>query len=321
MKMTSEFCYVLDGKGGAKSIPMQSAFKSPKNPMWVHIDYTNKKNQEWLKKQRLSASVLENLMDSDTTPRYFKDNRGVLIVLRGVNVTTENQDDMIALHIWMTKNRLLTLSHRSLPTIANVVEDFKKRQGPASIQDCFVSLARQMNGRIENTLVDINAEGDELEETIIGETSFREDKVLRNRLSSLRHKIVGLRRYLVPQRDMMHKLCMESTIFDEANLQQLQEIARDLAAIVSELDFARDHSAVTQEELDSQTNIEMSQTMYLMSLIMVVFTPLTFITGLLGANVGGIPFGEHPYGFLAITLILIVIAIAQAWILKKVRWF
>ena len=321
MKMTTEFCYVLDGKGSAKSMPLQSAFKSTKNPVWVHIDYTNKKNQEWLKNQKLSASVLENLMDSDTTPRYFKDNRGVLIVLRGVNVTTENQDDMIALHIWMTKNKLLTLSHRSLPTIANVVEDFKKGQGPTSIQDCFVSLARQMNGRIENTLVDINAEGDELEETIIGETSFREDKVLRNRLSSLRHKIVGLRRYLVPQRDMMHKLCMESTIFDEANLQQLQELARDLAAIVSELDFARDHSAVTQEELDSQTNIEMSQTMYLMSLIMVVFTPLTFITGLLGANVGGIPFGEHPYGFLAITLILIVIAIAQAWILKKVRWF
>ncbi len=321
MKITTEFCCVLDGKGGAKSVPPKLTFSGEQKPVWVHIDYTNKKNQEWLKKQKLSTSVLENLMDSDTTPRYFKDKRGVLIVLRGVNVTSENQDDMIALHIWMTENRLLTLSHRSLPTITNIMTLLKKGQGPTSIQDCFVLLARQMNGRIEQTLVDINEEGDELEENIIGETSFREDKVLRNRLSELRHKIVGLRRYLVPQRDMMNKLSLESTIFDETNLQQLQELARDLAAIVSELDFARDHSAVTQEELDSQTNIEMSQTMYLMSLIMVVFTPLTFITGLLGANVGGIPFGEHPYGFLAVTLILIIIAIVQAFILKKVRWF
>lgn len=321
MKVTAEFCYALDGKGKAKSVALKSISKGFKNPVWVHIDYTDAQNQEWLKQQKLSASVLENLMDSDTTPRYFKDKRGVLVVLRGVNVTEKDQDNMIALHIWMTKNRLLTLSHRALPTIANILSDFKKGNGPKTIQDCFVTLAQQMTSRVEKALVDINEEGDELEETIIGETSFREDTVLRNRLSTLRHKIVGLRRYLVPQRDMMNKLCAESSIFDEKNLQQLQELARDLSAVVSELDFARDHSAVTQEELDSQTNIEMSQTMYLMSLIMVIFTPLSFLTGLLGANVGGIPFGEHPYGFLVISVILVFIALVQAFILKKVHWF
>jgi len=321
MKTTAEFCYVLDGKGKAKSIPQKSVSNTTKGPIWAHIDYTNSQNQEWLKRQKLSTSVLENLLDSDTTPRYFKEPRGLLIVLRGVNTGSNEPDDMIAVHIWMTKNRLLTLSHRSLPTISNIMADFKKGNGPKTIQECFVQLARQMNGRIEKALVDINEEGDELEEAIIGETSFREDTVLRNRLSTLRHKIVGLRRYLVPQRDMINKLCAESNIFEDENLQQLQELARDVSTIVSELDFARDHSAVTQEELDSQTNIEMSQTMYLMSLIMVVFTPLTFITGLLGANVGGIPFGEHPYGFIAITIILIIIAIAQAFILKKVHWF
>ena len=321
MKITTEFCYVLDGRGKAKSASLQSVSSQTKMPVWVHIDYANEKNQEWLKKQKLSPAVLENLLDSDTTPRYFKEKRGLLVVLRGVKAEVNNEDDMIAVHIWMTKNRLLTLSHRALPTITKIVEDLKKGKGPKTIQDCFVELARQMNARIEKTLVNINEEGDELEERVIGETSFREDTVLRNRLSTLRHKIVGLRRYLVPQREMMNKLCMELSTFNEENLQQLQEIARDLAAIVSELDFARDHSAVTQEELDSQTNIEMSQTMYLMSLIMVIFTPLTFITGLLGANVGGIPFGAHPYGFLVITLILFIVAVVQAWILKKVHWF
>ena len=321
MKVTTEFCYILDGKGKAKSVALKAVSNRVKAPVWVHIDYTNEKNQEWLRKQKLSPAVLENLLDSDTTPRYFKDKRGLLIVLRGVNTGKNDQDDMIALHIWMTKNRLLTLSHRALPAIIQTLKNFKRGQGPTSIQKCFVELARQMNARIEKALVNLNEEGDSLEEAVITEMSFREDTVLRNRLSLLRHQVVGLRRYLVPQREMMNKLCMEDGVFDKENLKQLQETARDLSAIVSELDFARDHSAVTQEELDSQTNIEMNQTMYLMSLIMVVFTPLTFITGLLGANVGGIPFGEHPYGFLAITLILVVIAIVQALILKKVHWF
>ncbi len=321
MKVTTEFCYVLNGNGRAKSATLKSISHQTKDPVWVHIDYANEKNQEWLRQQKLSPAVLENLLDSDTTPRYFKERKGVLIVLRGVNAIANEQDDMIALHIWMTKNRLLTLSHRALPTIAKVVNDLKVGKGPSTIEDCFVKLAHQMNARIEKTLVDINEEGDELEEAVIAETSFREDAELRHHLSVLRHKIVGLRRYLVPQRDLMNKLCAEENIFSPENVQELQEVSRDLTTIVSELDFARDHSAVTQEELDSQTNIEMSRTMYLMSLIMVIFTPLTFITGLLGANVGGIPFGEHQYGFLAITIILIVLAVIQTLILKKVKWF
>ncbi len=321
MKVTTEFCYVLSGTGRAKLVSLKAVSHQTKDPVWVHIDYANEKNQKWLKNQKLSPAVLENLLDSDTTPRYFKERRGVLIVLRGVNAVANEEDDMIALHIWMTKNRLLTLSHRALPAIAKVVKEFKTGKGPESIEDCLVELARQMNTRVEKALVKINDEGDELEETVIASSSFRKDTDLRHRLSVLRHKIVGLRRYLIPQREMINKLCTEESLFTQKNIQQLQEVSRDLAAIVSELDYARDHSAVTQEELDSQTNIEMSRTMYLMSLIMVIFTLLAFVAGLLGANVGGIPFGEHPSGFLVITAILFVIAIIQAWILKKVHWF
>ena len=321
MKVTTEFCYVLTGTGRAKPVSLRSVSHQTKEPTWVHIDYANEKNQKWLKSQKLSPAVLENLLDSDTTPRYFKERRGVLIVLRGVNAVANEEDDMIALHIWMTKNRLLTLSHRALPAIAKVVKAFKSGKGPTTIEDCFVELARQMNSRVEKVLVNITDEGDELEEAVISKISFRKDADLRHKLSVLRHKIVGLRRYLIPQREMINKLCSEDSVFTQKNMKQLQEVSRDLAAIVSELDFARDHSAVTQEELDSQTNIEMSRTMYLMSLIMVIFTPLTFITGLLGANVGGIPFGEHPAGFSAITLILVVVAVIQTLILKKVHWF
>ncbi|MBQ4472121.1 MAG: hypothetical protein II942_02620 [Alphaproteobacteria bacterium] len=321
MKTTAEFCYVLNGKGSAKTRSLSSISSSVKEPVWVHIDYANAENQDWLKKQHLSAAVLENLLDSDTTPRFFKEKGGVLVVLRGVNVRDDEEDDMISVHVWMTKKRLLTLSHRSLPTIVKLMDDFRRGRGPKSIQDCFVELTRQMNMRIENTLVKINDEGDELEETIIGDTTFHQDADLRQRLSVLRHKVVGLRRYLVPQRDMMSKLCMETSVFSEENILKLQEVARDLSAVVSELDFARDHSAVTQEELDSQTNIEMSRTMYLMSLIMVIFTPLTFLTGLLGANVGGIPLGNHPSGFWVVTLVLVVVAVLQMIILKKIRWF
>ena len=125
MKVTTEFCYALNGSGRAKAVSLNSISHQTKGPVWVHIDYANEKNQKWLQNQKLSSSVLENLLDSDTTPRYFKEKRGTLIVLRGINTDAQEQDNMIALHIWMTPNRLLTLSHRSLPTITKILQELK----------------------------------------------------------------------------------------------------------------------------------------------------------------------------------------------------
>ena len=52
-----------------------------------------------------------------------------------------------------------------------------------------------------------------------------------------------------------------------------------------------------------------------------IFTPLTFITGLLGANIGGIPFNQDERGFVAIAIFLVIIALLQLTFLKKMRWF
>ena len=90
---------------------------------------------------------------------------------------------------------------------------------------------------------------------------------------------------------------------------------------MEDLNSARDHSTVTQEELDSKTNVSLNQTMYIMSIVIVIFTPLTFITGLLGANIGGIPFGDDTRGFFIVAAFLFFVALLQLSILKKMRWF
>ena len=109
--------------------------------------------------------------------------------------------------------------------------------------------------------------------------------------------------------------------FSAEDKTHLHTLSRDLSMAVEKLNFARDHSSVTQDQLDAKTNTNISQIMYLMSMIMVIFTPLSFITGLLGANIGGIPFNEDPYGFLFICLILVCILLCQITFIKKMHWF
>jgi len=321
MKTTTEFCYQLDGTGKAKSVSLRSVPRHPKMPTWVHLDYAKPETQEWLRGLKLSRTILENLLDSDTTPRFFLYKKGLMLVLRGVHKALSD-DGMVALHICVENNLLLTLSHRETPSVSGIIDDFKHKRGPKTIAECLVAIARQMTNRIENALVTINNEGDELEDAVLGENNFVRDTDLRSRLAVLRHEIISLRRYLLPEREMMGKMVAVTKDFlTETNQAELEEISRDMATIVSELDYARDHATVIQEELDSQTNICMSRIMYLMSLVMVIFTPLTFFTGLLGANVGGIPFGEHPNGFAIVCALLVVCVLVQIWLIRKLKWF
>ena len=183
-------------------------------------------------------------------------------------------------------------------------------------------LLSQMTKQIEESFFAINESLDDLEESVIRGNGIRQDETLREKLSNIRYMIVGLKRYILPQRDVMRLLeKTDFTFFSEANLARFCENTRDLTAVVDGLEFAKDHSKVTQEDLDSQTNINISRTMYLMSLVMVIFTPLSFVTGLLGANIGGIPFSDSPYGFLCICLILLCMVGFQLYLIKRIKWF
>ncbi len=322
MAITPEFGLAFDGEGSAKILDLEEIPNKSDRPMWIHLDYKDQENQEWLDEMKLDERVIENLLDEDTSPRYFPTKKGILVVMRSINTQKSAEiDDMVALHIWLEKKRILTLSHRPIPAVRKVRANLNKGNGPISPSDCFIELVKIMTEHIERTISQIGDEVDELEERIIEPESFR-NKDIRKDLSQLRHKIVGLRRYLVPQRDVAKVLrSVTHPVLTENDNNQLREIYLDMAKAVEDLNSARDHSTVTQEELDSKTNVSLNQTMYIMSIVIVIFTPLTFITGLFGSNIGGIPFGQDEHGFMVIALFLFLVAVLQLSVLKKMRWF
>lgn len=318
--ITRDFCYILDGAGGGRrasfdKLPPREAI------VWVHWDYQDPRNRERIHKMNLGKPVMNSLLDANTHPRFFTYRNGFVVVLRGVNMSgTEDIEDMIALRVWVEKNRIVTLSHRSLAALDEVLALLRKKQGPRTPADCCIALAQEITRNIAATVIKIEDEVDDVEETVIEEKE-RFNKNLHLRLSVLRHKIIGLRRYVVPQKEMIGALKgLDSPLLSEKNAQDIHELSLNLTKVVDDLNFARDHTNMTQEELDSKANSNLGQVMYLMSMVMFIFTPVTFITGLLGSNVGGIPF-QAEEGFLFVVGFLLLILIFQLILLKKMKWF
>lgn len=71
---------------------------------------------------------------------------------------------------------------------------------------------------------------------------------------------------------------------------------------VEELDAARERASVLEDSIGNQIPEKMNKKIYVLSVIAAIFQPLGFVSGLLGINVGGIPWAENINGFLLTAL-------------------
>ena len=76
-----------------------------------------------------------------------------------------------------------------------------------------------------------------------------------------------------------------------------------------------------QDEIANILSARLNRTTYLFSLIAAIFLPLSFLTGLLGINVAGIPGSSDPNAFLLACGILVAVVLVQIAIFKKLSWF
>jgi zinc transporter len=58
-----------------------------------------------------------------------------------------------------------------------------------------------------------------------------------------------------------------------------------------------------------------------LAIVALVFLPLTFITGLLGMNVEGIPFAKEPWAFWGVVGVCAALAVAITGYFAKAKWF
>jgi zinc transporter len=287
-------------------------------PVWVHLDRASERAREWLRSRSgLDPLVVDALLADETRPRVASFGRGMLIILRGVNLNAgADPDDMVALRVWLEPGRLITMRTRRLLAVQDVRDAIEAGNSPATVVEALVRLIVSLVSRMAPVVDGMDESLDELEERMISEPV----RQLRTELAALRRTAIGLRRYLAPQRDVLSRLVVDEThFFDDRARARLRETVDTMIRYVEELDMARERAAVLAEELNGLVAERMNRTLYVLSLVGTVFLPLGFVTGLLGVNVAGIPGSDWPLAFEALAALLIGLAVFEVWLFRRWR--
>lgn len=287
--------------------------------LWVHLDGFDEHSRHWLiQESGLSDIVSDALLAAETRPRATEIGDGVLVILRGVNPNPRaNPEDMVALRLWLERDRVVTVRRRRLRAVEDVRDALDAGKGPHTADRLLVALADRLVDRTQPVIAELEDEVDALEDALV-DTSSAE---LRRTLGTLRRQTVTLRRHIAPQRDALAQLQMRaSALLSDASRLRLREVADAVTRYVEDLDATRDRAAVLHEELAGRLSEHMNRTMYVLSLVTGVFLPLGLITGLFGINVGGMPGIENPMAFTVVTAVLVGLAVLQVLLFRWLRY-
>ena len=315
--------YHLDGFGGGQQQTRHPTVHEDKPGFdWLHLRSDDPGAVNYMRELDLDPKLIEALSAIETRPRMQLLEEGVLINLRGVNTNPgADPEDMVAIRIWFNSEIIISgrRRERRLLSIEDVRETIEQGKGPKRPAEFVSAVVEKMANRISDV---VDAIDDELTsvETALDERmgSVRE---IQQRLSDLRKQTASIRRYLAPQREALAELYRSGQHLADEDRHSIRYQTDRITHYVEDLDLARERALVLHGELQNKIAEQQNSRTYLLSIVATIFLPLSFLTGVFGMNVAGLPGLEYPNAFNILAGGMGLLALALIGYIWWKKWF
>lgn len=313
------FAFLLDGKGGGREIDSIDDWTPGLADVWLHLNLEDAESCSWLEHlDDLPPAAIDALLAVDTRPHSHVFENGLLVVLRGINLNPGAvPEDMVSVRIWIDDGRVISTRRRRLLSAQDIAGALRRRAGPANSSEFLPVLIEHMADRIGSFVDTIETRLDDTET----ESATADVAAVRASLADLRRQVASVRRFLAPQRDALDRLTrLPIKWLAEPDVFDLRQEADRITRYLEDLELVRERAIVLQEELLGRVAEEQSSRIYVLSVVAAIFLPLTFITGMLGMNVGGLPGLDSDRGFLWSVAVMAAAAVGLVAFFRWKKW-
>jgi zinc transporter len=289
------------------------------NVTWVDIDVSTPEDQRWLESESgLKEETRQLLAQAITTNRRETLEDGLFVSLYGINPDeSTDRHEFVSLRLLLQAQRIVTAHTDQIQGIQGVQQEIEAENGPQDSAGFLAMVAIQVAERMEKIITEISGQTDELEDRIL-EDEF--DPPLEE-MNALRRRVFRVRRHLAHLKNLLDFIVSDSSIrTDPAGNDALRDASSRVARYLESIEDTRQRTQLIFDQVQTQLSETMSRATFNLTIIATVFLPLSFLTGLLGVNVAGIPEEHNPWGFWIICLILSAVAILSVVFLRWKRW-
>ncbi len=256
---------------------------------------------------QVPAIVRRSLLAIETRPRSDLIEGGVLLNLRAPLADVSSQDDgdpLVSLRLWAKSGLVLTVQFRPSSVIPACVEKFIAG-ALGDPGDVIIALVLEAATQVDTMVAALGDRLDEFESGLDHRASFAE----RRQATQMRGQAIRMRRFVGPHSQALERLTgFPLEWMDATERAALREASDRYARMSEELESVRERSAVLHDEITDLRAERIDARSLQIGILALIFLPLTFITGLLGMNVAGIPFALRPWAFWGVTAFCFAVA-------------
>lgn len=268
--------------------------------LWLHLNLSNARVQRWLNQTpQIPESLKEAILDQVSRSRMetieeFGD--GLMMVMNDFRIgLSHSGDEEETGTLWAIMTPRLMLSLRAHPlmttdTLRHLLR--QKRITPNSIVALYHEMIEERAAHLRRRTDKLSEEMDTLEEVLIKGDDLPEHETL----GRLRITCSRLRRHYAPELTALRRLLRRKPAwFTEDDADQLREQIDLLAFLVDETNNLYERAKVLQDELSAHVAEFNAKNLQVLSVMTVIFLPMTLVTGIMGMNMEDLPGLQHSF--------------------------
>jgi zinc transporter len=307
-------CVFDIAEDGTTSIPETSDLTGQARYRWWHFDLSDPHLADWCE-THLSAIPAGALLQPETRPRCDTFENGLILNLRGINLNKGcPADEMVSVRMWITDGVVVTVRVRRVFALQDIRNSAEAHMAPPSPVAFVSDLVSRLTTRVQQEVMTIS------KLTEFFEADLEDDSTpIPTELTQTRRRVIRLRRYLEPQRAAIHNIAT-APLIPKKDHPPLRELANRTTMAVEELEALRDRLSAVQDDHDLDVARKQARNSFILSVGASVFLPISFITGLFGMNVGGMPGLDNSQAFVIICIIMFALVVGLLAMLRRVKW-
>ena len=307
---------LVAGDGPVRRLSVEEAarFTGP-GFLWLHLQGRDEHDLAFIRAQPDIPDVAAGaLAATETRPRCDRIEEGAILNLRGPGeLDPADSDRLVSIRFWVTETRVVSLSRRPITALGEVIRKMEAGRIHDS-GDLVAAFAWAISTQLDPEVSALGDKLDEVESDLEPNHLYR----LRRDITNVRSAAISFRRFVAPDRDALRTLAAQDFEWlAEDDKLHIVEAADRFARMAEELEAVRERAALLHEQITDLRAEQTDQRALYISVVAFIFLPLTFVTGLLGMNVEGIPYAHSHWAFWGVVIFCLAVGVS---VLAWFRW-
>ena len=290
--------------------------------LWVNIDglHDVKLLEEIGLIFGLHPLIMEDILNTDQRPKAEDFGDYIFIVLKNIHNHADNMLHVDQVSIILGSNFVISFQEKESVLFDPVRERLRTARGRIHRAGADYLAHHLMDAVVDQYFVvleEIDDKIETLEDDLVQQTTT----VKLQAIHQMKRELILLRKSLWPLREAIGLLQRsDSPLIADSDLIYFKDISDHIIAVIDTVDTFRDMLAGMLDIYLSAASMKMNQVMKVLTIIATIFMPLTFLAGIYGMNFDYMPELRWHWGYFAVWIVILTIALTMLILFRKKKW-